>query len=284
MISVRSVVNLIAGLALSAWVMAPTAGGAQSTSSSDLVSILGGLAERTQQYYDRFISIICTETVHQQELKSSLAPVGKPRITVYELSVTRGPRSKQSTDFRVERTLQSINGRPAGKNKQPECTDPKTVTAEPLGFLLSQNQSGFRFSLSADVTGGPPGTRAIDFVQTPPDLVKITWVAHCFEAEMAGVGRVWFDPDTLDVLRVEERLSKPPHFGLLRAIRIERAERVVEFARVKFEQPEETVLLPESIETLFVFRGAPSFRTIQKLGNYRRFLSESTIRGAERAK
>jgi hypothetical protein len=145
MISVRSVVNLIAGLALSAWVMAPTAGGAQSTSSSDLVSILGGLAERTQQYYDRFISIICTETVHQQELKSSLAPLGKPRITVYELSVTRGPRSKQSTDFRVERTLQSINGRPAGKNKQPGAQIPKQSQPSPWDSFFRKTSPVFAF-------------------------------------------------------------------------------------------------------------------------------------------
>jgi hypothetical protein len=38
------------------------------------------------------------------------------------------------------------------------------------------------------------------------------------------------------------------------------------------------VLLPESIESLTVFRGAPSLRTTQKLSNFRRFLSESSIR------
>ena len=82
---------------------------------SDLALILGGLAERTQQYYDRFISIICTETVHKQDLRSNLMPVGRPRTTVYELSVSRDSSGKDGGTFRVERTLQSVNGRPARK-------------------------------------------------------------------------------------------------------------------------------------------------------------------------
>ena len=56
--------------------------GARARTSVDLATILGGLAERTQQYYDRFISIICTETVHTQDLKFNLAPAGTPRTTV----------------------------------------------------------------------------------------------------------------------------------------------------------------------------------------------------------
>jgi hypothetical protein len=49
-------------------------------------------------------------------------------------------------------------------------------------------------------------------------------------------------------------------------------------AHVNFTQPDEMALLPESIDTLTVFRGAPSLRTTQKLSSFRRFLSESSIR------
>lgn len=255
---------------------------------SDLVTILQGLAERTQQYYDRFISIICIETVQQQDLKFNLAPLGKPRLTVYELSVRRDPQSKNDNDFRVERTLLSVNGRPARKNQQPGCTDPKTASPEPLGFLLAKNQSRFRFAVKEGATGGPPGTRAVDFVQTPPDRVKIKWTDNCFEANGGGEdGRLWFDPETFDVLRVDARLSKPflvpvpsGFFGFQPAIRVEKSDMAMRFSRVKFENPDETVLLRESIETLTVFRGVPSLRTVQTLSNYRRFLAESTIRGA----
>jgi hypothetical protein len=256
-------------------------------SSDDLASVLASLAERTQQYYDRFISIICTETVVTQDLRFNLAPVGRPRITVFELSVARDSRAKGEAEFRVERTLQSVNGRPARKNQRTECTDPKTGTPEPLGFLLATNQSRYRFSI-ADAAGGPAGAHALDFIESPPERVRVKWEGSCFEAEGGGhQGRVWFDPRTYDVLQVDLRLSKPfliplpnGYFGIQPAIRVERSEMTLRFSRVEFQQPDEIVLLPDSIETLHVLRGVPSLRIHQKLANYRRFLTKSEIRRA----
>ena len=274
-------------VAIAAGVIVALAGGRMTAApSSELTGILGSLAERTQQYYDRFISIICTETVRQQELRFNLAPTGKPRETVYELSVTRNPRSKDEDDFRVGRLLQAVNGRPAMKYQEPGCTDPKTGTPEPLGFLLAKNQDRYRFTLPDAVLAGPPGTRAVDFIETPPERVQITWRGLCFEAEGGGQeGRVWFNPATFDILQVEVRLSKPflvpmrpGYTGLIPAVMVERFESTMRFSRVNFMQPDETVLLPATIETLTVFRGVPSLRTTQSLSNYRRFLSESTIR------
>src|SRR5688500_10978487 len=150
--------------ALAVGVLVVAAGTAAPSGQSDeMTMILGSLADRTRQYYERFISIICTETVHHQDLRSNLAPTGKPRVTVYELSVSRDPRSEKESDFRVERILQTVNGRPARKYHQPECTDPKTGTPEPLGFLLAPNQKQFRFTLAGASAGGPVGTRALDF-------------------------------------------------------------------------------------------------------------------------
>jgi len=252
----------------------------------ELTVILSSLAERTQQYYDRFISIICTETVQQQELKFNLTPTGKPRVTVYELSVSRDAGSNDEGDFRVGRTLQSVNGRPAQKNQQPGCTDPKTGTPEPLAFLLAANQAAYRFTQAAGAAGGPAGAVAVDFVEAPAERVRITWNGNCFDAEGGGhAGRLWFDPATFEVMQIDARLSRPflvpvpvGHMGIMPAIRVERWEATMRFARVNFTQPDETALLPESIDTLTVFRGALSLRTSQKLSNFRRFLSESSIR------
>jgi hypothetical protein len=260
--------------------------GTRGQSSADLTLILAGLAERTQQYYDRFVSIICTETVHTQELRFNLAPTGRPRTTVYELSVSRDPIETRDHAFRVERTLQSVNGRPARKNQRAECTDPKTGTPEPLEFLLAANHRRYRFTTPADAGGGPPGARAIDFIETPPERVRVTWEGNCFEAEGGGhQGRVWFDPGTYDIVQVDVRLSKPfsvplPNgvFGIRPAIRVEKSETTLRFSRVVFQQPEEALLLPASIETLNVLRGVPSMRITQTLGNYRRFLTKSEIR------
>ncbi|MEO5741898.1 MAG: hypothetical protein ABIS29_15025 [Vicinamibacterales bacterium] len=164
------------------------------TQHADLAIILAGLADRTQQYYDRFISIICTETVQTQNLRFNLAPVGPPRTTVYELSVSPDSAGKMDSGFRVERTLQSVNGRAARKDQRTECTDPKTGTPEPLEFLLSSHQRRYRFTV-ADAGSGPPGTHAVDFIEMPPERVRIKWNGDCFEAEGGGEqGRVWFDP------------------------------------------------------------------------------------------
>ena len=88
----------------------------------------------------------------------------------------------------------------------------------------TKNQDRYRFTLPDAVRGGPPGTRAVDFIETPPERVRITWKGNCFEAEGGGhEGRVWFDPETFDILQVEVRLSKPflvpmrpGYIGLLR--------------------------------------------------------------------
>jgi hypothetical protein len=253
--------------------------------SDDLARVLAGLAERTRLYYDRFVSIICTETVQIQNLSVNLAPVGRPRTTVYELSVSRDPTQKREGGFRVERTLQSVNGRPARKNQRAECTDPKTGTPEPLGFLLASNQKRYRFALS-DAGGGPPGTRAIDFTETPPERVSVKWEGNCFEADGGGhQGRIWFDPETYDIFEAHVRLSKPflvplpdGFFGIRPAIRVEKSETTLRFSRVAFQQPDEAVMLPASVETLHALRGVPSLRIHQTLANYRRFLTESEIR------
>jgi hypothetical protein len=277
-------------VAMVAAVVCATAGWAQVPDAAAvpaLTAVLNHLAERTQQYYDRFISIICTETVRQQDLRRNLAPAGKPRVTVFELSVSRDPKTQDANDLRIERTLLSVNGRAAKKNQQPGCTDPKTGTPEPLSFLLEKNQPRFRFALNERAVGGPAGARALSFIQSPPEPVSVKWTANCFNAEGGGQeGRVWFDPVTFDVLQVEARLSTPFHVrvpqisvGIQSPIFVERAETTVRFERVAFEKPDEIVLLPQSVETLTVFRGATSLRTEQKLTNFRRFLAESTIHG-----
>ena len=279
------------GVALVAWLIAcAMAGSAQGQpgAPSNLGAALAGLADRVEQYYGRISSVLCLETVTQQELKFNRAPIGKPRVTVYELSVTRDPRAKGDSEFRVERTLQSVNGKRARKNQEPECTDPKTGTPEPLGFLLAKNQPGFKFWSAAAAANGPAGAVALDFVQTPPERIDIKWKGNCFNAEGGGEeGRLWFDPETFDVLQIETRLPKPfsipvpSMFGFPGlSVWVDRSEVTMRFTRVKFEQPDETVLLPESTEIVTLFRGVPSLRTVQILSDFRRFLAEGTVRPA----
>jgi hypothetical protein len=272
-------------LLLWSWLMISPAG-AQRAATADPGSALSHLAARVQEYYDRISTIICAETVTQQELKFNQQPTGKPRVTVYELSVTRDPETNGEKEFRVERTLQWVNGRRAKKHEEPGCTDPKSGTPEPLAFLLAKNQHGFRFSWPRESAPGPEGTVALDFVQSPPERVNITWEGSCFRAEGGGIeGRLWYEPDTFDVLQIQARLPKPflvPIPSLFGppppAVRVERSEMLVRFARVNFQHPDEVVLLPESVDSVTIFRGVPSLKTTQVLSSYRRFLAESVVR------
>jgi hypothetical protein len=205
---------------------------------------------------------------------------------VFELSVSRDSKESGEGEFRVQRTLQSVNGRPAQENERPQCTDPKTGTPEPLGFLLASEQKRYRFTVAEEAAGGPPGARALDFIETPPSRVRIKWEGSCFEADGGGqMGRVWFDPGTYDVLQVDVRLLKPflvplpEGFPAIRpGIRVEKSEMTLRFSRVDFQQPAESLMLPASIETLNVLRGVPSMRIRQTLTAYRRFLTRSEIR------
>jgi hypothetical protein len=59
---------------------------------------------------------------------------------------------------------------------------------------------------------------------------------------------------------------------------VERADSTIRYRRVAFHDPEETVLVPESIESLTVFGGsAASHRTTQVFSNYRRFLTAGRV-------
>jgi hypothetical protein len=273
----------VAGLLIALLVLLPADAGAQS---GDAAPVLARLGERVRQYYDRVTSIMCTETVRQQELRSNLRPVGRPRDVVYELIVVRTPDERGAHGpIRVERTLKSINGREARRSDRPGCTDPKAIAAEPLDFLLPERQYKYKFAVASRGRGAV----VVDFEEYPPQPVDVTWEGACFNAEGGGAkGRLWLDPQSYDVQQLEVRLPKPfrirlpAGLGFLSAppLTVERSETKFQFSRVKFENPDEAILLLESMETLTVFHGAPSLRTTQNFSNFRRFLSEIRITGS----
>src|SRR5205807_2426804 len=112
----------------------------------------------------------------------------------------------------------------------------------------------------------------------------------CFEvsAPLAIKGRVLVDKNNYDVLRIEEHLAG---LGELRTSRVQqqkhqfspsivvdRIDVTTRYKLVSFTDPEETFLLPESIETLEMYRGElQSHRTRQEFSNYRRFVTGARI-------
>jgi hypothetical protein len=60
---------------------------------------------------------------------------------------------------------------------------------------------------------------------------------------------------------------------------IERADSSIRYRRVAFTDPEESLLLPSSIDTTTIVRnsGSPRVRISQTFGNYRRFVTGSRL-------
>jgi hypothetical protein len=99
---------------------------------------------------------------------------------------------------------------------------------------------------------------------------------------------VWVDADTGDVLRLDEHLNGMFDFTIPRqhrvpggamSVSIERLDSSIVYRAVAFTDPDETILLPASIDTLTVVRnaGVPRLRTTQQFSNYQRFVTGGRV-------
>lgn len=257
-----------------------------------IVEALQRIGERVQAYYDRFRSIICSETVVQQHLTRDLIPDGRARVFLYELRIESLPATEgRGVEFTAMRTLRQIDGRTPRASYEPECMDPHQAYSEPLMFLLPQNQGDYRFTLAGTARVQDKDALTIAYAAVRSERPRVTWKENCFTVAASGHnrGRLWVDATTFDVLQVESRLIKPMVFPIppamwrnvaTRRLTLERADTSVRYRPVTFQEPEETVNLPASVETVTVIDGsaAPRVRIRQSFREYRRFLTESRVR------
>jgi hypothetical protein len=101
-------------------------------------------------------------------------------------------------------------------------------------------------------------------------------------------GRVWVDANTYEVVRVEQRMAGladitvptklARRHNLADLVVIERHDTTIRYKTIPFHDPDEAMLLPESIDTLLVARGGlESIRSRQVFTDYRRFMTEGRI-------
>jgi hypothetical protein len=99
---------------------------------------------------------------------------------------------------------------------------------------------------------------------------------------------VWVDRNTAEVLRLDEgligsveipvpRQQRRP--GSAAAFVVERADSSIRYRPVTFHDPDEILMLPESIDTLQVIRnsGVPRLRIVQRFSNYKRFITAGRV-------
>lgn len=267
-----------------------TVGAAQQP--GDLDAVLSAVSSRVEAYYARAQSIVCTETVRVQPIDIDLTPRDLGRTLVYDLRVEwdRSADRETPTEPTVVRQLRTVNGRPPRPKDQPGCMDPKPVSPDALSMLLPLHRSEYLFKLAGAGRINKRPALMIDYKGRVAGPADVKWTGDCVSIDLPGHfrGRVWVDPETDDVLRVDEQLVglyevRVPRdrviFAASSSMVVERADTTTRYRQVTFHDPDETLILPESIETFQVIRnaGVPRLRISQAFSDYHRFLTAGRL-------
>lgn len=287
------------GLTLVAAAIATAVPSAQAPASNggDVMTRVGA---RIAEYYKRAQSVICIEKYLVQPIGRDWSAVGIPRTTESELRVEADAGNGEGPgEAKVIRELRRVNGRaPRERDKKDRsgCTDLNPLSPEPLAFLLPARRSEYHFVSAGMGKGKDSHTLLIDFTSAAPrsriELIEDER-GHddCFDfkGSVPKKGRIWVDAATYDVLRVEERTVAPIEVHVPFALRrrymllddqvvIEREDQTIRYKRVTFRDPDEAMLLPESIVQLVVVRGGlQSTRRSQTFTDYRRFVTGARL-------
>jgi hypothetical protein len=274
--------------------------GAAAQAPPDLEALLKHVGERLEQYYKRAQNVIFSEKRTVQPVGRDFAPQGFARVTEYELRVDSdaGADGDDSADARVVRKLLRVNGRPPREKDNKDragCTDANPLSTEPLTFLLPAHRSEYTFVSRGFGKGKDSNTLIIEFTSSKPEgkgelAEDPRGHADCFIWSMPVVtkGRVWVDANSYSVVRVEQRIagmadiSVPTRLtrrhNLENVVVVERHDTTIRYKTIPFTDPDEALLLPESIDTLMVVTGGlESLRSRQTFSEYRRFVTGARI-------
>jgi len=266
---------------------------AQPPGAPDVSAILMRVGERVQEYYARALSVICLESVSLRHLGSDLTSDGSPaRRLVFELRIGWQPPASGSgpPEAIVLRQIVTIDGRPPRPKDTPGCMDPKSVSPEPLAMLLPDQQRDYAFRWAGTTRIDGRAMAMLDYRARTAAPADVKWRDDCVSIELPGQsrGRVWADPATGEVFRLDESLAGTFEFrvpnqyqrvGGAPSMVIERADTWIPYRAVTFQDPDETLMLPASVETVQVIRnsGAPRVRKTQVFSKYRRFVTDGRV-------
>lgn len=265
----------------------------------DLDSLMTRVGERVANYYRRAQTVICVEHSTVQPIQSNWTPEGFARTVESDLRVEfEAADGDPLPEARVIRDVRRVNGRaPRQRDRKDRsgCTDPNPLSPEPLAFLLPGHRHEYRFSSVRDGKEKDRAALVVDFMSanraSKPELIEDER-GHddCFDwsGPVATRGRLWIDANTHDVLRVDRRIDGPidvrvpwklqRRYNFTPWIVIERDDLTLRYRPVAFSDPDEVIVLPESIESLTVLRsGLQSVRRTETFTGYRRFLTSGRV-------
>ena len=257
----------------------------------DLPGLLARVGERVEAYYARAQSILCLETVQLQPMDSNFSSPSHVRKLVYELRVSWDPSTDGSVpEANVTRQLISIDGRRPKPKEEPGCLDPKPVALDPLSFLLPHHQGEYKFTYKGTGRTSDRAAVLVDYAPagSPPPEIKWneSWVSINLPSRTTG--RLWIDVASGNVLRIDEKVAGPYDIevpqseqrkGANRWLTLDRADSTIRYKTVVFSDPEEVVMLPDSMEMMSVIRGsgAPRLRIRQDYTSYQRFVTGGRV-------
>lgn len=242
------------------------------------------------EYYARAQSIVGVESVSVSPLARDLSVDGHVRRLVYDFRVEWEPATDGPPRASVLRELVSIDGKPPRPDDEPDCLDPKSLTPEPLAMFLRGRQQEYTFTRSGPARMDGQASEVFEYRSRTPGTPMVAWRDHCATIELPGRtrGKVWLDPDTAEILRLDEGIIGLFDFivprdqqrnGSAQWLTIERADTSIRYKPVRFSEPDETLMLPASIDTLTIVRnaGTPRVRIRKTYSGYRRFVTEGRL-------
>jgi hypothetical protein len=273
-----------------------------ATAQVSVDALLERVSRYVETYFTRAQSLMVEETVTVQETRGDLTPEGFARSLVYDLRFEwQLDDDREKPRVNVVRELLHANRRPVKPGDEPKCLDPAPVTPEPLEFLLPGRHGDFVFSGGRRTLLDGEEAILIEYMPRPSVTAKPTATLDpkgtgdkdCMSMDVPRRfrGRIWVDPISAAVRRIDESLLGPTDIPLPREaqigsrfggglyITLRRNDSSVRYSPVTFADPEETLMLPTTIENMWVAvaGGVRGVRMTQQYRNYRRFLTDSRI-------
>lgn len=273
------------------------ASASQSASLIDLEGLLERAGARVTEYFARAQSIMCLEKVSLQRLSFGYGSDGPARFVESELRLSWEPSPEDPTpkEARTLRQVLRVNGHPPRKKDWDNCTTPEQQVSEvqPLSILLPDSRVELTFAYGGRAVVDGRDAVMVTFREKVKPTVDVSLVEdneNCVSFDIDGgtQGKIWLDAETNEVLRLDRSLTglieiplprKAQRFGLERHWTMERWDSSIRFKPVRFDSPDETLILPVESSTLQVTRGAgtPRLRTTTKYTSYRRFMTGGRV-------
>ena len=264
---------------------------AQEVGERQVDAVLDRIQASVERFYARALNVLADVHVRVRPLGRDLSPQGRTRNLLYEMRVEWAEASDGAVpEPVVARELLLADGRPPEAGDEPQCGDPGPLSEEPLAVFLPAKRKDHVFSWHGRGREAGRETVILDYRTRHDEEPTIDWDETCVRVHLPGLtrGRVWADAASGEVLRVDERLAGmfefrvPPEHGLggpPLTMTIERADSSVRYRPVAFSDPDETLLLPSTVELMTVWRNAGVERllTIHEISNYRRFVTGSRL-------